>query len=230
MTSVRSEYSLRSAAVTTGRIARAAGIGEAVIFRVFADKDELLDACVTEAVGPERVVRELASIDLQLSPHERLTQAAEAMHAHLERMGTVIGALHASGRRPGRPSTEQPDPEAHEIAGPDARETADPGAREPARPDARETADPNPREPTDHNAREAANRALRDAVAELLAPERDALRLPPEKVAAVFLGTLFAQLRGNALGEFGPTAAEVADVILHGVLDPTDRSRSDDDT
>ncbi|WP_260463147.1 TetR/AcrR family transcriptional regulator [Streptomyces sp. TRM72054] len=186
------------AAVTTGRIARAAGIGEATIFRVFADKDELLDACVAEAVGPEHVVRELASIDLQLPPHERLTQAAEAMHAHLERMGTVIGALHASGRHPGRPSTEQPDPEAHEIAGPDARE--------------------------------AANRALRDAVAELLAPERDALRLPPEKVAAVFLGTLFAQLRGNALGEFGPTAAELADVILHGVLDPTDRSRSDDDT
>ena len=37
------------AAVTTSQIARAAGIGEATIFRAFKDKDEVLDACVAEA-------------------------------------------------------------------------------------------------------------------------------------------------------------------------------------
>ncbi|NUP24270.1 MAG: TetR family transcriptional regulator, partial [Streptomyces sp.] len=40
-----------------------------------------------------------------------------------------------------------------------------------------------------------------------------------EKVAALFLATLFAQLRGGALdGEDSPTPAELADVLLHGAL------------
>ncbi|MDN0195396.1 TetR/AcrR family transcriptional regulator [Streptomyces sp. S.PNR 29] len=166
------------AAVTTARIARAAGIGEATIFRVFADKDELLDACVAEALSPGHVLRELGSIDLELPLPERLTEAAEAMRAHLERIGAVVGALYASGRRRGRPGGEQP-----------------------AQDD-----------------REASARALREAVAELLEPDRDALRLPLEKVAAIFIGTLFAQMRGGALGGDGPTPADLADVLLHGVL------------
>ena len=45
------------AAVTTSQIARAAGIGEATIFRVFADKDEVLDECMAEAVRTDHVVR-----------------------------------------------------------------------------------------------------------------------------------------------------------------------------
>lgn len=40
------------AAVTTAKVARAAGIGEGTIFRVFADKDELLQACMAEALSP----------------------------------------------------------------------------------------------------------------------------------------------------------------------------------
>ncbi|MFF7233673.1 TetR family transcriptional regulator [Streptomyces sioyaensis] len=90
------------AAVTTGQIARAAGIGEATIFRAFKDKDEVLDACVAETVGTDHVLRELASISLDEPIATRLTEAAEALRAHLERMGTVIGALHASGHLRGR--------------------------------------------------------------------------------------------------------------------------------
>ncbi|WP_369172005.1 TetR/AcrR family transcriptional regulator [Streptomyces sp. R28] len=130
------------AAVTTGRIARVAGIGEATIFRVFADKDELLDACVAEAISPDHVLRELASVDLELPLAERVTEAAEAMRAHLERIGTVVGALFASGRRRGRPSGEQPT----------------------------------------QDDRDASSRALREAVMELLEPDREALRLPSTSI------------------------------------------------
>ncbi|MEV1239156.1 TetR/AcrR family transcriptional regulator [Nonomuraea sp. NPDC049750] len=88
-------------AVTTSKIARAAGIGEATVFRVFADKDELLDACMVEAMRTDRVVTELASIPLDQPLADRLTDAADALRAHLERMGAVAGALHSSGHRSG---------------------------------------------------------------------------------------------------------------------------------
>jgi AcrR family transcriptional regulator len=88
-------------AVTTAQIARAAGIGEATIFRVFTDKEELLDACMAEALSPDHVVRELASISVDQPLAGRLTEAAEALRAHLDRIGAVIGTLHASGHRPG---------------------------------------------------------------------------------------------------------------------------------
>jgi AcrR family transcriptional regulator len=85
------------AAVTTAQIARAAGIGEATIFRVFDDKEALLRACIQEALDPENMLSELRSIPLTDPLPDRLVEAAEALDAHLTRMGTVIGAVHASG-------------------------------------------------------------------------------------------------------------------------------------
>lgn len=86
------------AAVTTGKIARAAGIGEATIFRVFADKDELLRACLQEAFDPGHVLAEIAAIPLDQPLADRLTEAAESMRAYLERMGALVGALSTGGR------------------------------------------------------------------------------------------------------------------------------------
>ncbi|GIG68953.1 TetR family transcriptional regulator [Phytomonospora endophytica] len=94
------------AAVTTGQIARAAGIGEATIFRVFTDKDELLHACLAQAFDPGHVLAEITAIPLDQPLADRLTEAAESMRAYLERMGALIGALHTGGR-PRRP--ENPD-------------------------------------------------------------------------------------------------------------------------
>jgi AcrR family transcriptional regulator len=87
------------AAVTTSQLARAAGIGEATVFRAFADKDELLDACVAEALRPDRAVDAIAAIPLDQPLAERLVEAASALAAYLERMGALFGALHASGYR-----------------------------------------------------------------------------------------------------------------------------------
>ncbi|MFE2587187.1 TetR/AcrR family transcriptional regulator [Streptomyces sp. NPDC059378] len=90
------------ATVTTAKIARAAGIGEGTIFRVFADKDELLQACVAEALSPEHAVRELDAIDLSLPLPDRLVEAAEALQAHMSRMGAILGSLgHRGGKHPG---------------------------------------------------------------------------------------------------------------------------------
>ncbi|MFI0729142.1 TetR/AcrR family transcriptional regulator [Streptomyces sp. NPDC021225] len=164
------------AAVTTAQIARAAGIGEATIFRAFKDKEEVLGACTAEAMDPSHVLRELASISLDQPLADRLTEAAEAMRAHLARMGAVAGALHASGHR---------------------RERS-PAAR---------TSD----------SRETSMRATRDALTELVEPDRAALRLPPERVASIFLGMLFTQLHFGAEGA-DADPVEFVDVLLHGTL------------
>src|SRR3954468_11924021 len=86
------------ASVTTAKIAKAAGIGEGTIFRVFPDKDALLHACVAEAVRPDDTVRHLESISLDQPLAHRLIEAAEVIRGHLTRMGAVISALAATGR------------------------------------------------------------------------------------------------------------------------------------
>src|ERR1700755_3190129 len=67
------------AGVTTAQIARAAGIGEATIFRVFDDKQAVLDACVAAALDPTVVVQELNSIRLDQPLAVRLVGAADAV-------------------------------------------------------------------------------------------------------------------------------------------------------
>ncbi|WP_093356560.1 TetR family transcriptional regulator [Pseudonocardia ammonioxydans] len=158
--------------VTTAKIARAAGIGEGTIFRVFADKDELLQACITEALSPENAVRELDAIDVSAPLPDRLAEAAEALQAHMSRMGAILGSLgHGGGKHPG---------------------TVRGAGRE-----------------------ESATR-IRAALAELLEPDRAALRRPPEQVAALFFGLLFVQPRTGDEPDLTPQ--ELVEVFLHGTL------------
>ncbi|PNE36802.1 TetR family transcriptional regulator [Streptomyces noursei] len=173
------------AAVTTSQIARAAGIGEATIFRAFKDKDELLDACVAEAVGVEHVLRELASVPLDEPLAARLTEAAEALCAHMERMGTVVRSLYATGH--------------HRERGLPPQTRADGAPPE--------------------DARTRSFRAMQDAVVELIEPDREVLRLGPERVAAAFLGLLFSRLPSPAGPGHNPlTTEELVSVLLRGTL------------
>ena len=52
--------------VTTGQVARAAGIAEGTILCVLADKDELLDAVMAEAMRHDHAVREISGISVFL--------------------------------------------------------------------------------------------------------------------------------------------------------------------
>ncbi|MFD3503519.1 TetR/AcrR family transcriptional regulator [Streptomyces sp. NPDC058676] len=160
------------AAVTTAKIARAAGIGEGTIFRVFADKDELLQACVAEALSPEHAVRELDAIDVSQPLPDRLAEAAEALQAHIARMGAIAGSLgHRGGKHPGT------------VRGAGRHESTT---------------------------------RIRAALAELLEPDKAALRRPPEQIAAIFFGLLFTQPRTEDEPDLTPQ--ELVEVFLHGAL------------
>ncbi|ANN14333.1 TetR family transcriptional regulator [Amycolatopsis orientalis] len=90
------------AGVTSAQIARAAGIGEGTVFRVFKDKDELFATCFAEALKPDQVLDAIAVIDLDQPLEDRLVEAADALSAHLQRMGALMAAMHGSGNRPAR--------------------------------------------------------------------------------------------------------------------------------
>ena len=159
-------------AVTTAKIARAAGIGEGTVFRVFADKDELLQACIAEALSPEHAVRELDTIDVTQPLPDRLAEAAEALQAHMDRLGAIMGSLgHRGGKHAGT------------VRG---------------------------------AGREESTTRIRAALADLLEPEKDDLRRPPEQIAALFLGLLFTQPRTDGEPDLSPR--ELVEVFLHGAL------------
>ncbi|MFD0891133.1 TetR family transcriptional regulator, partial [Streptosporangium algeriense] len=63
----------------------------------------------------------------------------------------------------------------------------------------------------------ASFKATREALTELFEPEGDRLRLPPERLAALFLSLTFAGARGTA-GDAEPSVAEIVDVFVHGIL------------
>ncbi|GAA5116232.1 TetR/AcrR family transcriptional regulator [Pseudonocardia adelaidensis] len=83
--------------VTTLQIARAAGISEPTIFRAFADKNELLAACLTEITDSRHVVDELDAIDPGLPLRDRLIALIEAVRAQGERTGAVVDAVSLAG-------------------------------------------------------------------------------------------------------------------------------------
>jgi AcrR family transcriptional regulator len=117
------------AAVTTAQIARAAGIGEATIFRVFDDKDAVLEACVAATLDPAIVLEELNAIDLEQPLPDRLLAAADALHAYLDRMGAVLGALHASGSPNRRPPRDRAHP-GRDVGRSTGRDTAQAATRQ----------------------------------------------------------------------------------------------------
>lgn len=80
-------------AVTTAQIAMAAGIAEGTLFRVFPDKETLIQAAVCTAFDPAPTERELAAIDLGLELRARLIAAVEILQRRVESIWQLMAIL-----------------------------------------------------------------------------------------------------------------------------------------
>jgi len=92
---------------STKEIAKAAGVAEGTIFRVFPTKDELIDAVVANAFDPTAAIERLGRIDRSADLRTRLVAA---VHLLQQRVEEISGLMHAIGRR-GRPGAHGPAPD-----------------------------------------------------------------------------------------------------------------------
>lgn len=98
--------------VTTKQLADAAGIAEGTIFRVFKDKQEIIDAVVAKYMDPAPTIAAIDAIDSQAPLEDKLLRLVEIV---TERFAGVTGILTALGLRE-PPATLHPGPQASEQA------------------------------------------------------------------------------------------------------------------
>ncbi len=82
--------------VTTRQIAESAGIAEGTIFRVFDDKNALIDAAIARVMAPEATLAALERVDASLPLDEKVARIVTLLH---DRVRGVVAFMTALGPR-----------------------------------------------------------------------------------------------------------------------------------
>ena len=91
--------------VTTKQIAEAAGIAEGTIFRVFADKEEVIDAAVERFLDPAPLHASLRAIDPELPLEAKVNDILFQLRARMTGIFGIMNAIGMSGPPPRRPTS-----------------------------------------------------------------------------------------------------------------------------
>jgi AcrR family transcriptional regulator len=84
-------------AVTTKQIAQAAGVAEGTIFRVFPDKETLVQCVVERVLDPDPLLAELRAVDAALPLPERLTAIVAAVQRRFTMVFNLMIAIGMKG-------------------------------------------------------------------------------------------------------------------------------------
>lgn len=95
-------------AVTTREIAEAAGVAEGTIFRVFPDKESVINAALVRAFDPAALRTAISEIDRKLPLAARLEAAVELMQMRVTRIFQLMSFADEKSAVPGRPSIIPP--------------------------------------------------------------------------------------------------------------------------
>jgi AcrR family transcriptional regulator len=90
-------------AVTTAQIAMAAGVAEGTLFRVFPDKDALIDAAIQSAFDAGPTEGELRAIDRAQPLRVKLIAAVDILQRRMDRVWQLIAAVALPVPPPQRP-------------------------------------------------------------------------------------------------------------------------------
>jgi AcrR family transcriptional regulator len=175
--------------LTTGQIARVAGVDEAAVLTVFDDKDAVIRACIATmqaqlaaALDPDEAVRELDAVPVSQPLATRLVAVIDILDAYYERVRTRLDDIERSTR---------------------------PGAAVAGNADVPVSGRENLRVIVNLPETE-------QAVARLLEPDREVLRLPADVLAKAFLGLSLGAVRAPHPDRSPLPAGQLVELFLNG--------------